>query len=697
MLAQPVLVQIFGRHATASFSAFHGLATRLSPFSYEKVSEEFLDHGSPSISDTVQEWSHRHNLDIDSLYDINGRILTALCMPIPHCLHVVDRKWQTWALPLPASKVAQSALGLFMLDPLLRDVDMQSAQQRSADLADDLVASDTMDLITPVGINMLQNTLRRAFAANPDEDLARQIIWLQRRRNNLIEFKLVNAMKAFECIRLVRMLMVAGYMRNMSEIQNALKFAVAAAFRDAALLKHVLSELEESQAVPSKTTLYRHQLTLHMGYCVLESEITSRFLERGCVRYLTIDSTPHMGVEWVMYGTRTMFNDDLVPAFQGANRLVDPSLDEAEARRISKKLSGMLRWVQGVPSAVGSGRSSVPRKAHAMAHSTRLFCKNWRQCAQITNTSAAIVGDQGVECNLAFFKRSLRNLFGRWVVDEDEGKDVLVVEAADNPAPADAVPADAPEDFHIRDEVDGGDGPDGFVIRSEEDERRLPDDVVPDPDAEDDKYLIDLSSSVFFAGILHILHNCTKDLPAVLVFWPIFVEMFKNVVRLVGNKFSKKRLLERCFNEMPQKVSAPLIERFSGKFHEGRFGTLWYAVSELLHIGPALRFAWSLEKYRAGGGTKDDDDNQHSIKVELADEGIRSKLFWAYVFLLNNLADVFDSIARWGEGCVCHTERPEFNGLSRRRRGEELLNIIRQFHVSYAGLASTELGCGSLL
>ena len=70
-----------------------------------------------------------------------------------------------------------------------------------------------------------------------------------------------------------------------------------------------------------------------------------------------------------------------------------------------------------------------------------------------------------------------------------------------------------------------------------------------------------------------------------------------------------------------------MIDHFSVSVHEGRFGTLWYAVSELLHIGPHLRFAWSLGKYLAGGSTKDDDEDQHSIKVELEDEGIRSNCF----------------------------------------------------------------------
>ena len=537
VLDQLVLVQ---RNAEGqSAIRFRGLCSSLPPFSYEKLNDEFVEQGSRSVLDDVRVWSHRHNLDVDSILDVNGRILIALFMPIPHVFHICSHDWTAWAFPLPADRHAFRALGLHLRNPLLRDVDIASAQNRAAELSDDVVATDSVDLITSAGINMLQNTLRRVFASDPSDDVARQIIWLQRRRDYLLESKLQSAIKGYDMISLVRMLMLAGFMRNMTTLQDAFKFAVACAIRDPAVLKHTVSDLEATRAVPSGRTFFWRQLTVHMGYCVLESEITTRFLELGCVRYFTIDSTPHAGIEKVMHGARIMYNADLVRAFQAAYRMVDPLLDETEMKRISNEFSPMLQWVQGVPSVVGSGRSSMPRKAHAMAHSTRLCCTSWRQTAALINSTGFIVGDQGVESNLAFFKRSLRKLFGRRVANEDAGEDVLELDAVDAPAPADAAPADAApadahEDFHIRDEADGGDGPDGFAIRGEEDDRHLPADFAP-PEV-DDEYLVDLSSSVFFAGILYIMHNTTKGLPAVLVFWPNFVEMFKNVARLVGNK-----------------------------------------------------------------------------------------------------------------------------------------------------------------
>ena len=144
-------------------------------------------------------------------------------------------------------------------------------------------------------------------------------------------------------------------------------------------------------------------------------------------------------------------------------------------------------------------------------------------------------------------------------------------------------------------------------------------------------------------------------------------------------KIAKHRLLERCFNEMPAKASAHLIEKFAAHFHEGRFGTLWYAVSELLHIEKALRFAWSKAKFLAGGTSKNDSADEHSLKVDLADEGIRSPLFWGYLFMLHNVGEIFDALARFGEGCICHSDLPQFNGVSRRKRGQELLNMIGDY------------------
>ena len=88
-----------------------------------------------------------------------------------------------------------------------------------------------------------------------------------------------------------------------------------------------------------------------------------------------------------------------------------------------------------------------------------------------------------------------------------------------------------------------------------------------------------------------------------------------------------------------------------GNFHEARFGTLWFAVSELVRIEHALRFAWSKDAYNSGA--KADGKDDRSLKVDVADEAIRSQTFWGYICMLDCVGSVFDVLARFGEGCVC--------------------------------------------
>ena len=89
------------------------------------------------------------------------------------------------------------------------------------------------------------------------------------------------------------------------------------------------------------------------------------------------------------------------------------------------KLQRPLKLTQGVPAGIGSGKSALPRKVHALAHAARLVCKSWKQVAQLLNGTTTWTGDLGVEPRLWKFKGCLPSLFGRWVVDSDSERDPI--------------------------------------------------------------------------------------------------------------------------------------------------------------------------------------------------------------------------------------------------------------------------------
>ena len=314
-----------------------------------------------------------------------------------------------------AERRAAAGLGYSLIKPLLSEVDVAGVCRDARETCQEMGDSDTVDLLSANGLYVLLNTLRRAYADHPSEQLAQQIRWFQRRRDLILEGTLQSTRKAYSMELIVNSLLLAGFLRNVGHYADALRFATVAAIQDPALQKHILSGLFMVKASPSPSTLRRHQLTIHMGHCLLEQELTARFLEKGCVRHSQVDSSPQGFMDWVMHGSRTMLNEQLVDAKKAADCLADDSVDDNTKKAAAAELEEMLAMVQGVPSGVGSGRQSCVRKAHSLIHSNRLRCPSWKGTAALVNSTAVFCGDMGVESGLSFFKRSLKTLFGRWV------------------------------------------------------------------------------------------------------------------------------------------------------------------------------------------------------------------------------------------------------------------------------------------
>ena len=189
--------------------------------------------------------------------------------------------------------------------------------------------------------------------------------------------------------------------------------------------------------VPGRSTMYRHRLTFHQGFCRWLGKCARVMLSSsgGVTRWGTLDSSPQGSFDWLLTGASTMCSCDLSACYRDANRLIalgqGPISDEAcdEQKIIHLRLSPLLQIVQGVPTAVGSGRASVKYKIHSMCHSTRLTSWTWEDTAELINSTATWTGDLGTESGVNKFRGNLRTLFGAWVAG-----------AADEQPPPDAQP-----------------------------------------------------------------------------------------------------------------------------------------------------------------------------------------------------------------------------------------------------------------
>jgi hypothetical protein len=249
-------------------------------------------------------------------------------------------------------------------------------------------------------------------------------------------------------------------------------------------------------------------------------------------------------------------------------------------------------------------------------------------------------GDLGVESRLPTFRGNLLTLFGPWVRDVDG--DNVGAEVGHGP----------PEEAA------------GFDFQAQLPALDIHHEDRPDP------YAVDLQGSIYVCGVLHVVHNCTESLKDSLEWWPEFVVWLTQVTRLLSRNWSKSRLVATCFSEWPHQVWQGLYTSFDASVYEGRWGSALYAVSQLLPLRPSLVAAWSLRKFTFGQAAPADEEDTSgaNLKLCVADEAIRSQRFWAYMEMVDCLAETLTEVAAWAETCPCHSVDPSLSGPTRHQR-----------------------------
>ena len=109
---------------------------------------------------------------------------------------------------------------------------------------------------------------------------------------------------------------------------------------------------------------------------------------------------------------------DADASFFLAGKLGSTIITEEEEQTIQKELTAALLLEQGIPVAVGSGKSALKYKLRATSHSVKLTSRTWKRTAQQLRNTATWVGDLG-ENSICKIKTDLRQLMGSWIVDAD--------------------------------------------------------------------------------------------------------------------------------------------------------------------------------------------------------------------------------------------------------------------------------------
>jgi hypothetical protein len=155
----------------------------------------------------------------------------------------------------------------------------------------------------------------------------------------------------------------------------------------------------------------------------------------------------------------------------------------------------------------------------------------------------------------------------------------------------------------------------------------------------------------------HINDTITTGLGDVMPSWDDTVHKSEQICKVVRSTRHKKRLLGNCFSSGLALHFQPTLKCFKGWIHTKRWATVAFSIPELRKIERAMRFrsngcGWSKTRFQGGGdGTQKEDTMKLATDV---DDAVQSPLYWAYLVVMDHMAEFFRKATTFAEVCPCH-------------------------------------------
>ena len=422
---------------------------------------------------------------------------------------------------------------------------------------------------------------------------------------------------AYESLYLVRCMLLVHHLRDASSLRQVLKRSVEVVI-PGSLAQAVLEPLnaQGQRKVPSAAKISRARLTVDAALmlCIRELHKAS---DNRFMRYMMADSSVQGHHDFLLIRCTALDLTQAANMFCAAKQMFsvwdlmrseglldrDHILEAVyqDVEHYNAILSGLKDHL--LPSIViGSGHATLFHKFHGLMHAFFLETGSAVLLQQFCETVFSFITDQGVEFGFTKVPPvSLEALFP-WM-----------------PVPAQVV-----------DEHEWAPGPDEAALRR--------------------AASVDLSGAVGIPGMLHIVHNSSKDLSAGMTHFDATVLQLQHVSKLLRRRDSRERLLERCFSDPTGRVLQPTLRKFNAKLHTGRWGSLAECVKQMLEVETVLRWGWDLEKY----GRHRPDAGSEGVDIAACSDAISSPFFWSYVHMLKGLADMVSAALTWCESCPCH-------------------------------------------
>lgn len=290
-------------------------------------------HGRLCYDDTVRHWAAAYNVVINST-DIDV-VFTAAT---PHAVLLASGEWTRYAHAI-ADSTGKRMRGWELAAPLLPPGERRLARAAVAlNLAVE-TGPDTWDSMADVMRHLL-----RYLPAGHDLLAQETESWIQH-LDNMKSMAIRQTVDAFQkhikIDHLIECVMLAGTLRSALDTKYAIRKCLKVMVKDVGQLNHLLGILDGAHYVPSASTLRKHRLTVHLGFCRFLSVFVSRLLEVGGVRWGSMDLSPQAGVNWLLQCSYDCLVTDLEECYDLSSLLGVGGAQVADDANVLKDLRGI--------------------------------------------------------------------------------------------------------------------------------------------------------------------------------------------------------------------------------------------------------------------------------------------------------------------------------------------------------------------
>ena len=417
-----------------------------------------------------------------------------------------------------------------------------------------------------------------------------------------------------------------------------------------ALLKHI--------QVPRTTTLARASTYLDFAFLQF---CKRKWKSQQYTFYAWADSSPQSGREWFMLMHACVSSTDMLALFQAVNYLARSRPDftdhhEAEEADIEEHIrcnmlvQATLYHHRCIPVAMGSGKTSLEDKAACLLHAMGLECDGLDSVAPHLRNVVSWTSDFGTEVQVpAFQSLDWKSLLPSWMHVK------------------------LPVDSDVCDGEHGGQ----LVVRPAN---------APEQEAATTSPQALMPNCLIVPGVLHIVHNLSKDLHENMSWWETFWEHLRAVAHLFATRHLRERFIATCVRGTVVAGREPeFMNAGIAPLYEKRWQATVLTIDNLFPIFESFCQAWDHSRFTSPGALP----SGEAIAVT---EAVSSNLFRRYVLMVHSVHKLVSGFESWLESCPCH----HLVKTSGKRKAGPLSEQCQSAACPMRGKRACELAAGAL-